>query len=105
MRHVLIRSTHCALLVAHCSDVYCHQQHCTHSSAYSGLKRKERNVVYSQYVGARVRRKEDPRLITGSSTYVADVQLPGLLHCAILRSPYAHARINSIDASAALALP
>jgi carbon-monoxide dehydrogenase large subunit len=62
-------------------------------------------VVYSKYVGARVRRKEDPRLITGSSTYVGDIKLPGLLHCAILRSPYAHARINGIDASAALALP
>ena len=62
-------------------------------------------MVYSQYVGARVRRKEDPRLITGSSTYVGDVKLPGLLHCAIVRSPYAHARIKGIDASAALALP
>ena len=62
-------------------------------------------MVYSNYVGARVRRKEDPRLITGSSTYVGDVQLPGMLHCAILRSPYAHARINGIDASAALAHP
>jgi carbon-monoxide dehydrogenase large subunit len=62
-------------------------------------------VVYSRYVGARVRRKEDPRLITGTSTYVPDIKLPGLLHCAILRSPYAHARINGIDASAALAHP
>ena len=62
-------------------------------------------MVYSNYVGARVRRKEDPRLITGSSTYVGDVKLPGMLHCAILRSPYAHARIKSIDASAALAHP
>ncbi len=62
-------------------------------------------MVYSRYVGARVRRKEDPRLITGTSTYVGDVQLPGMLHCAILRSPYAHARIKSIDASAALAHP
>ncbi len=62
-------------------------------------------MVYSRYVGARVRRKEDPRLITGSSTYVGDVQMPGMLHCAILRSPYAHARITSIDVSAALAHP
>ena len=62
-------------------------------------------MVYSHYVGARVRRKEDPRLITGTSTYVGDVKLPGMLHCAILRSPYAHARINGIDASAALAHP
>jgi carbon-monoxide dehydrogenase large subunit len=62
-------------------------------------------VVYSRYVGARVRRKEDPRLITGTSTYVPDIKLPGMLHCAILRSPYAHARINGIDTSAALAHP
>ena len=62
-------------------------------------------MVYSRYVGARVRRKEDPRLITGSSTYVGDLKLPGLLHCAIVRSPYAHANIKSIDVSAALALP
>src|SRR6478752_2884576 len=62
-------------------------------------------MVLSSFVGARVRRKEDPRLITGTSTYVGDVQLPGMLHCAILRSPYAHARINGIDASAALAHP
>ncbi len=62
-------------------------------------------MVYSKYVGARVRRKEDPRLITGSSTYVGDLSLPGMLYCAIVRSPYAHATINSIDTSAALATP
>lgn len=62
-------------------------------------------MVLSSYVGARVRRKEDPRLITGSSTYVDDLFLPGMLHTAIVRSPYAHARITGIDAGAALALP
>ena len=62
-------------------------------------------MVYAKYVGARVRRKEDPRLITGSSTYVGDLHLPGMLYCAIVRSPYAHARINGIDTSAALAAP
>src|SRR5262249_22920478 len=74
-------------------------------SAIRCCNRKERDVVYSRYVGARVRRKEDPRLITGTSTYVPDIKLPGLLHCAILRSPYAHARIRGIDTAAALAHP
>ncbi|MCC6793064.1 MAG: xanthine dehydrogenase family protein molybdopterin-binding subunit, partial [Thermomicrobiales bacterium] len=62
-------------------------------------------MVLSSYVGATVRRKEDPRLITGSSTYVDDLQLPGLVSVAFVRSPYAHARINGIDGSAALTIP
>ncbi|HWH93743.1 MAG TPA: molybdopterin cofactor-binding domain-containing protein [Baekduia sp.] len=53
------------------------------------------------YVGRRLRRKEDPRLITGRATYVDDMQLPGTLYAAIVRSPEAHARIASIDTSAA----
>ena len=62
-------------------------------------------MVLSQYTGARVRRKEDPRLITGAATYVDDVRLPGMAHLVVVRSPYAHARINSVDTSAALELP
>jgi carbon-monoxide dehydrogenase large subunit len=62
-------------------------------------------MVLSSYVGATVRRKEDPRLITGSSTYVDDLKLPGLVSVAFVRSPYAHAAINGIDGSAALAIP
>ncbi len=58
-----------------------------------------------KFIGERVRRREDPRLITGQATYVDDVQLPGALYLAILRSPYAHARIRSIDASAARQAP
>jgi carbon-monoxide dehydrogenase large subunit len=53
----------------------------------------------------RLRRKEDPRFIRGQGHYVDDVQLPGMLHGAVLRSPVAHARIVSIDASAALQHP
>ena len=53
----------------------------------------------------RMSRKEDARFIRGQGHYVDDVQLPGMLHAAILRSPYAHARIVSIDVSAALAHP
>lgn len=52
-----------------------------------------------------LRRKEDPRLIRGMGNFVDDVQLPGMLHLAILRSPMAHARIVSIDKSAAEAHP
>ena len=53
-------------------------------------------------MGAEVKRKEDPRLITGTSTYVTDVVLPGMFWVAFVRSPYAHARIKRIDARAAL---
>ena len=62
-------------------------------------------MVLSKMVGARVRRKEDPRLITGSSTYVDDIQLPGMTYLAFARSPYAHGVINGIDTSAADELP
>ncbi len=50
-------------------------------------------------IGEEVRRVEDPALITGRGRYVDDLRLPGLLHIALVRSPYAHARINNIDVS------
>src|SRR5918911_2989206 len=53
----------------------------------------------------RMKRKEDPRFIRGQGRYVDDVKLPGMLHGAVLRSPLAHARIASIDTSAALQHP
>ena len=62
-------------------------------------------MVLSRMVGARVRRKEDPRLIQGTSTYVDDVHLTGMLHVAFYRSPYPHAKINGIDTSQAAAMP
>ncbi|WP_258110761.1 xanthine dehydrogenase family protein molybdopterin-binding subunit [Alicyclobacillus sp. SP_1] len=52
-------------------------------------------------LGQRLRRKEDPRLITGKGQYTDDVQLPGLVYASILRSPHAHARILRVDASLA----
>ncbi len=55
--------------------------------------------------GQRIPRNEDPRLLTGEALFVDDVELPGMLHAAFVRSPYAHARIRSIDVSAALARP
>jgi CO/xanthine dehydrogenase Mo-binding subunit len=57
-----------------------------------------------RWVGTGVRRKEDNRLLTGRGKFTDDIDLPGQLYCSILRSPYAHARIVSIDTSAALAL-
>ena len=59
----------------------------------------------SKTVGARIKRREDPRLIQGLAHYVDDIKLPDILHVAILRSPYAHARINAIDTAAAQNLP
>jgi len=56
----------------------------------------------SKLLGAHVKRKEDPRLITGTSQYVGDIALPGLQHVAFVRSPHAHARVRSIKTAAAL---
>src|SRR3954469_17213225 len=53
----------------------------------------------------RMTRKEDPRFVRGQGRYVDDLKLPGMLHGAILRSPLAHARIVSIDTTAALQHP
>src|SRR5262249_14902520 len=56
-------------------------------------------------VGKRIRRREDPRLITGTATYVDDIQMPGMHHACIVRSQHGAAKIKSIDAKAALELP
>jgi len=58
-----------------------------------------------KFVGDRLLRKEDPRLIRGQGRYVGDIALPGMLHAAIVRSPHAHARIVAIDAARALKAP
>jgi CO/xanthine dehydrogenase Mo-binding subunit len=58
-----------------------------------------------RWIGRPVRRVEDPHLITGRTEFIDNLTLPGMLHCAILRSPYAHARIVRVDTSAAEALP
>ncbi|GAB4579187.1 MAG: molybdopterin-dependent oxidoreductase [Anaerolineales bacterium] len=55
----------------------------------------------TQFFGQRIKRNEDPRLLTGQALFVDDVNLPGILHVAFVRSPYAHARILRVDASAA----
>jgi carbon-monoxide dehydrogenase large subunit len=62
-------------------------------------------ITPSKLMGAEVKRKEDPRMITGASTYVTDIALPGMLWVAFVRSPHAHATFRKTDASAALAIP
>ena len=56
-------------------------------------------------IGETPQRREDARLITGTGRYVADLAVPGQLHCAFVRSPYAHARIGALDTTAAQAMP
>ncbi|MGQ9480702.1 xanthine dehydrogenase family protein molybdopterin-binding subunit [Chloroflexus sp.] len=62
-------------------------------------------MAYAALIGAEVKRREDPRLVQGQGRYVSDLRLPGMLYVAIARSPYAHARILSIDKASALAQP
>jgi carbon-monoxide dehydrogenase large subunit len=56
-------------------------------------------------LGQPVKRREDPRLITGAGQYLDDLSFPGMLHMAVVRSPYGHARVNGIDATEALKVP
>src|ERR1700675_110812 len=55
--------------------------------------------------GSGIRRREDPRLLTGRATYTDDVKLPGLLYAAMLRSPYAHARLKKVNLAKAKKAP
>jgi carbon-monoxide dehydrogenase large subunit len=61
--------------------------------------------VAQRYTGSRIKRSEDRRILTGGGTYVDDINLPNMVHAAFMRSPFAHARIVSIDTSAALEAP
>ncbi|HEX4835998.1 MAG TPA: xanthine dehydrogenase family protein molybdopterin-binding subunit [bacterium] len=58
-------------------------------------------MAVSKLFGASIKRREDPRLITGNATYTDDLQLPGMVHAQIVRSPHAHARITRLDVEAA----
>ena len=57
------------------------------------------------HVGQSIRRQEDPRLITGTATYVDDIQRPSMLYAAVLRSPYAAANIKSVSTAGAMEMP
>ena len=59
----------------------------------------------TQFFGQRIKRNEDPRLLTGQALFVDDVDLPNMGHVAFVRSPHAHARILEIDADDAKELP
>ncbi|AYQ32975.1 xanthine dehydrogenase family protein molybdopterin-binding subunit [Runella sp. SP2] len=61
-------------------------------------------MMSNKFIGKSVKRVEDKRFITGKGRYTDDINLPGMTHAYILRSPYAHARIRSIDTSAAAAM-
>jgi aerobic carbon-monoxide dehydrogenase large subunit len=56
-------------------------------------------------IGSRMLRREDPPLLTGESKFTADLAIPGALHMALARSPYAHANILSVDCTAARNMP
>ena len=56
------------------------------------------------YLGQSLKRAEDPRLITGQGSFVDDINLPGMLHVAVLRSPHGHAKLVAIDPAPALAM-
>jgi len=65
----------------------------------------QRSLPNYQGIGAPLRRVEDRRFLTGRGRFVADIELPGALHCVLVRSPHAHARICKIDTSAAAGAP
>ena len=60
-------------------------------------------MAVTSMIGARIQRREDPKLITGHGHFIDDVNLVNMAHMSVVRSPYAHARITSIDTSAAKA--
>src|SRR5919204_2049349 len=63
----------------------------------------EQDVVLGRIVGTPLERKEDVALLTGQAKFVDDMSLPGMVWMAVVRSPYAHARITSVDVTPALA--
>ncbi len=68
----------------------------------SQQKASSEQPLQSLLVGRPLKRKEDPRLLTGRSMYVDDMKLPSMLHAAVLRSPYAHAKIKNVNIEDAL---
>ncbi|MCB0021025.1 MAG: xanthine dehydrogenase family protein molybdopterin-binding subunit, partial [Anaerolineales bacterium] len=62
-------------------------------------------MAATQFFGQRIKRNEDPRLLTGQALFVDDVDLPGMVYLAFVRSPHAHARLLSIETEGALEMP
>ena len=71
----------------------------------AGAGKTAEPAPYGKYVGNSVKTRDTEKLITGEGKFIADMELPGMLHAAILQSPVAHAIINSIDTSEAEAMP
>src|SRR5437762_1812489 len=61
--------------------------------------------MHARWFGMPVKRREDPRLVTGHGQFIDDVHLPRMLYMVFVRSPHAHARVLGVDASEALAMP
>lgn len=77
-------------------------------AAYADSDQAQRNGKWGigmAYIGRRLPRDEDPALLTGRGHYVSDIRLPGMAQLALVRSPFAHARIRSINVERARALP
>src|SRR5436309_15736862 len=72
-----------------------------HSYIPRHLRKGQAHMGIATMIGASIKRREDPRLITGQATYVDDIKLIGMLHMTVLRSPYGHAFITSIETEAA----
>src|SRR5262252_6572052 len=62
-------------------------------------------MATAKLLGASIKRREDPRFITGKGNYTDDLKLPGMTYAAFVRSPHAHAKITSIDTSKAKSAP
>lgn len=89
--------------------VQCHPERNVGRIQVSGLAgqfaEEHQSMVLRRYMGAPVKRREDPRLITGTSVYVDDLQLTGMAHVTFVRSSFAHARIAGIDTTEAMEMP
>src|SRR6266704_1731634 len=77
----------------------------TPAKAPAAPKKAARTNGKAHWVGKKLKRKEDPRLIQGISHYTDDLKLAGMIYCAFTRSPHAHAEIKAIRTDAAKALP
>ncbi|MGO9045313.1 MAG: xanthine dehydrogenase family protein molybdopterin-binding subunit [Xanthobacteraceae bacterium] len=77
----------------------------TKSASIPPSRQREKPGQTLKWIGKSIKRVEDPRLLTGQGRYIDDIDLPKMLHAAVLRSSRPHARIKSIDTAAASALP
>ena len=75
------------------------------SVAIPPSRQREKPGQNLKWIGQNMKRVEDPRLLTGQGRYIDDIDLPNMLHAAVLRSSRPHARIKSIDTRAAAELP